>query len=122
MYGIMGGLARYIELEARSKKGQLISTRRWTKVCATNIPHQTDGHSCGLYALVFVHCLARAGSVAELASCGISRDTAVAVRANLMCQLVQVWSCRQVVARVTSFWSLCLWHLNPYQALATTIL
>jgi Ulp1 family protease len=103
MYGVMRGLARYIELEARDKKGQLISTRRWSKVCATHIPVQTDGHSCGLYALVFVHCLARGGSLAELASCGISRATAVAVRANLMCQLVQVWFCRQVGAYVTSF-------------------
>lgn len=86
----MGALARYLRLEARTKKGMTLDTNKWTKTCVSSIPPQTDDHSCGLYALAFAQHLACGGAMQQLSSCNISNATAVATRANIMCQLIEV--------------------------------
>lgn len=91
-HDVMTALCRYLELEARFKRGIVLNTSSWARVCAgpQDIPNQTDSHSCGLYALAFTQRLAETGSVGQLASCGINEDTAVAARAHVLCQLTEV--------------------------------
>jgi Ulp1 family protease len=74
-------MAAYIRQEALHRKGEILPTEAWPVLYPTDIPAQTDDHSCGVYAMVFAECLA-AGY--PLQHCGISNATAVPARARLL--------------------------------------
>jgi Ulp1 family protease len=83
-------MAAYVRMEALEKRGISLPTHTWQQqypVPGVGIPRQTDGHNCGVYAIVFAQCLT-AGF--PLQSCGISEATAVAARAHIAYDLMQV--------------------------------
>lgn len=87
---IADAMAAYVRMEAQEKWGISLDTRTWRRLYLkphVDIPAQTDGFSCGVYAVVFARCLA-AGF--PLASCGISAGTAQKARVHIVYSIMQV--------------------------------
>lgn len=83
-------MAAYVRMEALEKRGISLPTHTWQQlypVPGVGIPRQTDGHNCGVYAIVFAQCLT-AGF--PLQACGISEASGVAARAHIAYDLMQV--------------------------------
>jgi Ulp1 family protease len=87
---IVEAMAAYVRMEAQEKWGANLDTRTWRRLYlkpGIDIPKQTDGFSCGVYAVVFARCLA-AGF--PLASCRISAGTAQKARVHIVYSIMQV--------------------------------
>jgi hypothetical protein len=101
--GIVDAMAAYVRMEFQEKHGISLDTRSWRRlhlVPGVDIPAQTDSFSCGVYAVVFAHCLA-AGF--PLASCGISAGTAQAARAHIVHDIMQVRAVGAAAAAATAW-------------------
>ncbi|WIA40653.1 hypothetical protein OEZ86_013989 [Tetradesmus obliquus] len=86
---IADAMAAWVQAEAHDKLGQWWDTSSWPRVYlqpGRDIPRQTDGHSCGLYAVVLADCI---GAGVPLQHCRMAGADAVAVRARLLDNLCE---------------------------------
>lgn len=82
--GIAQALADYMDCLERQRG--FVNKEYWRILFPKDVPRQTDNCSCGVYAIVFMECLARGF---PLQQCGISAATAAAARARIMYLLQQ---------------------------------